>query len=113
MECHASCHGAVVVADHHVPVHLFVDQTEDDGLVAHERLVVAFAVAYCLFVVAPVGEFPVDGCGMPVLVTFFLYYPDPVVWDSHGQTVVESHSPSSKLEARPGIPLISSAMVMA
>ena len=42
VECHASCHGAVVVADHHVPVHLFVDQTEDDGLVAHERLVVAF-----------------------------------------------------------------------
>ncbi len=50
MESHAACHHAVVVTDHHVPVHLLVDKAEDDCLVTHERLVVALAVTNGLLV---------------------------------------------------------------
>ena len=38
----AAVHEQVLRTLLHRPVHLLVDQAEDDGLVAHERLVVAF-----------------------------------------------------------------------
>ena len=44
VESHAACHGHIVVADHHVPVHLVVDEAEYDGLVADKRLIVAFDI---------------------------------------------------------------------
>ena len=90
VECHSAGYGGVGVADHHVPVHFLVDETEDYGLVAYECLVMAFDVGDCLFVGAAVGEFPEDGGGMPVLVFFLLEEFDPVVGDAHCHAVVES-----------------------
>ena len=40
VERHAARHGAVLVAFRHVPVHLLVNEPEDDGLVADKRLFV-------------------------------------------------------------------------
>jgi len=40
----AACHGRGGVTNHHMPVHLFVDKTENHRLVAHQRLIVALDV---------------------------------------------------------------------
>ena len=75
-----------------MPVHFLVDQTEDYGLVAYKRLVVAFAVADGLFVGAAVCEFPEYGCRMPVFILLLLDHFDPVVGYSHREPVIEAHA---------------------
>ena len=102
MQGDASGDGGVGVAHHHVPVHLFVDEAENHSLVADERLIVAFHVGYCLFVVAAVGEFPVYRGGMPVLVLLLLEELDPVVGDTHRHAVVEAHAAVLDLEGEAG-----------
>ena len=55
---HAAFDHKVVVTDHHVPIHFFVDETEDDSFIADESLVVAFCVCYCLFIGTTIGQLP-------------------------------------------------------
>ncbi len=92
MECYSAGHGHVIVIDHHVPVHLFIDKPEYDGFVADKSLVVAFDVGYGLFIGATVGQFPEYGCRVPVLVFLFFQCLDPVVGDSHCHAVVEANA---------------------
>ena len=89
---HAAAHHAVVVANHHVPVHLLVDKAEDDGLVAHQRLVVTLGIGNGLLVGTAVGEFPENRGGLPVLVLLLLDGLDPVVGDSHRHAVIEANA---------------------
>ena len=60
MQRHATVNGSIVVIDHHVPVHLLVDEAEDDGLVAHEGLVVTLGIGDGLLVGTTVSQFPED-----------------------------------------------------
>ena len=87
---HAAVHGAVVVARHHVPVHLLVDEAEDDGLVTHEGLVVALGIGNGLLVGTAVGQLPENGSGVPILVLTLLDGLDPVVGDAHRHAVVKA-----------------------
>ena len=80
----------------HAPVHLLVDQAEDDGLVAHQGLVVTLRVGNGLFVRTLVGEFVPYFPRAPLLVALFLYPLYPVVGDSHGHAEVESHAALSE-----------------
>ena len=89
---HAAVDHAVVVAHHHVPVHLLVDEAEDDGLIAHQRLVVALGIAHGLLVGAAVGELPEYRGGLPVLVALLLDGLDPVVGYAHGHAVVKAQA---------------------
>ena len=90
VEGDASIDVGVLVSFLEVPVHVAVDESEDDGLVSDECLVVALAVGDGLLVLASVGEFPEDGAGFPVFVALFLDNLYPVVGDVHGQSVVEA-----------------------
>ena len=54
------------------------------------------------FIGAAVGEFPEDGCGMPVLVFLLLYHLDPVVGDAHCHAVVETDTSVVKLDGKAG-----------
>ncbi len=92
MEGYAACYSHIAVSFHHVPVHLVVDEAEYHSLVSYQSLIVAFHVAYCLFVVAAVGQFPEYGCRMPVLVFLFFKSFYPVVRYSHRHAVIESHT---------------------
>ena len=102
VESHAALHCEVVVAVHHVPVHLLVDESEYYGLVAYEGLVVALAVGDCLLVGAAVGEFPEDGGRVPVFVFLLLDHLDPVVGDAHGHAVVEADAAVFELYGEAG-----------
>lgn len=44
VESHAAGHDHIVVIDHHVPVHLLVNEAEYDSLVAHQSLVVTLDI---------------------------------------------------------------------
>ena len=57
---YATIHAIVLVATAEVPIHISVNKTEDDSLVAHESLVVTFAVADGALVGAAVGHLPED-----------------------------------------------------
>ncbi len=97
MQRHASLYGIIVVAHHHMPIHLLVDQTEDDSLVAHESLVVAFTVADSLFIGTSVGEFPKYGSRMPVFIPLLFDHFNPVVGHTHSHTVIKAHAAVGKL----------------
>ena len=90
VQCHAAVHGHAVAAGLHRVVHGGVHQSEDDGLVAHQRLVVAFGVVDGLFFGAVLGQFVVDFANGPFFVGLFLYQFYPVVGHAHRQPVVES-----------------------
>ena len=73
-----------------VPVHIGIYQTEDDSLVAHQRLVVTLTIRNRLLVRTAVLHFPENATGLPVLVTQFLNGLDPIIWDVHGHAIVET-----------------------
>jgi hypothetical protein len=102
----------VVVADPHMPVHVRADQPEDDGLVAHQGLVVGLGIADGPFIVAAVGqlvpEMPMGQCSSGISDEL-----DPVVRDSHGEAVVKAEAPVLLRCGRLGMPLTSSATVTA
>ena len=74
----------------HGIVHILVDQAEYDGLVTHERLVVAFRIADRLFVSTFVREFIPNLTRAPLFVRLLLYPFDPMVGDAHGHPEIES-----------------------
>ena len=88
----ATMHHEVLVALLEVPVHVGIDETEDDGLVSHECLVVALTVGDGLLVASSVLHLPEYGAWLPVLVAQFLDGLNPVVRYVHGHAVVEAIS---------------------
>ena len=80
----------------HRPVHILVNEPEDDGLVSDEGLVVALGIGDGAFVRPLVGEFPPDGAHTPFLVPLLLYPFDPVVRNTHSHPEVKAHASASK-----------------
>ena len=76
----------------HCEIHLLVHEAEDNGLVAHEGLVMAFGIGDGLLFGALAGEFPPDFAHGPLLVALFLYPLDPVVCNAHGHAEVKAHA---------------------
>ena len=91
-----------------MPIHVGIDETEDDGFVANQGLVVTFRVRNVAFVGTAVGEFPENGGRFPVFVLQFFDGLDPIVGDVHGHAVVEPITSVFEGGARPGMPLTSS-----
>mmetsp|Transcript_17773 Transcript_17773/g.41029 ORF Transcript_17773/g.41029 Transcript_17773/m.41029 type:complete len:473 (-) Transcript_17773:1167-2585(-) len=85
----------------HAVVHLLVHQTEGNGLVANECLVVALAVANNLLLVPPVGERVHNVPHLPLVIGELLEQLDPHVRRSHRKAVVEA-KPSLGHGAREG-----------
>ena len=73
-----------------MPVHIGVHEAEDDGLVAHKRLVVTLGIGDGLLVLAAVGHLEEDMTGFPVLVLDLLDIFDPEIGNTHRQTIVET-----------------------
>ena len=84
MQGHASIYDQIGISLAHVPIHDVVDEPEDNGFIADQCLVVALGIIDGLFIGTPIGQFPKYGRGFPL-----------------------------NFAANPGIPLISSAMVIA
>ena len=73
----------------HEPVHVLIDQPENDRLVANQRLIVRFGIPYG-FLIGPLGsQFMVDLLHVPLLVGTLLDCLDPVIGGAHGQPVTE------------------------
>ena len=75
-----------------VPIHIGVDESEDDGFVAHECLVVALGVRDGLLVLASVGHLVEDMPCFPVFVAHFLDVLYPEVGYAHGEAIVKAHA---------------------
>ena len=80
-----------------MPVHVGIDESEDDGLVAHQCLVVALAVGNGLLVGTTVLHLPENARWLPVLVALLLDGLNPIVGDVHGHAVVEAVAAVLKL----------------
>lgn len=61
VESNAAIDGEIAVTLGHVPIHVGIDEAEDDCLVAYECLVVALDVGDGLLILAAVGDFPEEG----------------------------------------------------
>ena len=75
-----------------VPIHISVNESEDDGLVSDECLVVALSIRDGLLVLASVGHLVEDMPCFPVFVAHFLDVLYPEVGDTHGEAIVEAHT---------------------
>ena len=73
-----------------MPVHIGVHEAEDDGLVAHKRLVMALGIGDSLLVLAAVGHLEEDMTGFPVFILDLLDIFDPEIGNTHRQTIVET-----------------------
>ena len=89
-ERYATHHPIVVVALLHVPVHVAVDESEDDGLVSDECLVVALSVGDSSLRRTVIAQFVPHILGIPRFVGLLFDQLDPVVRHIHRQTVVKA-----------------------
>ena len=85
----ASMHGAVLVSLLEMPVHIGIDEPEDECFVSHKGLVMTLTVGDGLLVGTTVFHLPEDGAGFPVFISQFLDGLYPVVGDVHRHAVVE------------------------
>ena len=92
VEGDAAVHDRILGFGVHGEVHFLVHQPENQGLVSHQRLVVALGVGDGLLVGALVGELPPDLAHGPLLVGELLDPLDPVVRDAHRHPEVEAHA---------------------
>ena len=90
MERNASIYGIVLVSFLHVPVHIRINQAENDGFIAHQGLVMAFRIGDGLFIFAAVGHFPEHAGWLPVFIYFLLDCLNPIIGNIHGHTVIKS-----------------------
>ena len=86
----------------HAGVHLGVRHAEDQRLVAHQRLVVGFAVADVLFLGAAGGQLVPHLEHIPLIVGIVLEQLDPEVRNAHGQAVVEADAAAADGDAHAG-----------
>ena len=92
MEGDPTVHHQVLSILVHVPVHLLVDQPEDNGLIAHQGLVVRFGIANGLFVGPFGGKFLKNFRNVPGLIGLFFDGFDPVIGSAHGQAVRKTNT---------------------
>ena len=75
-----------------VPIHISVNESEDDSLVSDECLVVALGIRDRLLVLASVGHLVEDMPCLPVFVAHFLDVLYPEVGYAHGEAIVKAHA---------------------
>ena len=97
MKGNSACGNIILVTLLKVPVHVRIDKTEHYCLVAYKCLIMRLCVRYRLFILTAIGEFPENIKYAPILIPFLLDHLDPVVRDTHSQTIVEAHTAISKL----------------
>ncbi len=92
MQRHAAGYVGIIVANHHMPVHLRVDKAENHSLITHEGLVVTLHIRYRFLIGTTVGKLPENRCRMPVLILLFLEGLDPIIRNTHCHTIVEAYT---------------------
>ena len=92
VEGNAAVDVEILVTDAEVPVHVGIDQSEDDCLVAYKCLIVALYIRDGLLVGTAVGQCPEDVGHVPVFVALLLEGLDPIVRNTHCQAIVEAHT---------------------
>ena len=75
-----------------MPVHIGVHETEDDGLIAHERLVMTLRIRYGFLILTTVRHFKQDMTGFPVLILHLFDILNPEIRNTHCQTIVETYT---------------------
>ena len=74
----------------HVPIHIRINQTENNRLISYQCLVMAFCIRNSFFILATVSDFPEHAGRFPVLIYLFFDCLDPVIRNIHSHAVVES-----------------------
>ena len=90
MQSNTSLYHIVLVALLEMPIHVGIYKTEDNGLVAHEGLIVTLGIGDGLLILAAIGKLPHHGRRFPVLISLLLDGLNPIVGDIHGQSVIEA-----------------------
>ena len=85
-----------------VPIHIGVNQPEDNRLIADESLVVAFGVRDGFFVCAAIGHFPENRRRFPIFVALFFDQLDPEIGDVHSQAIIETEAAVLELTCEAG-----------
>ena len=73
-----------------MPIHIGINQTENNSLVSYQCLIMTFRIRDRLFILSTVGYFPEHTGRFPVLINLFLDSLDPVIRDVHSHTVIKS-----------------------
>ena len=86
----------------HVRIHGGIRQTENQGFVAHQRLVVAFHIGHCILSGAAHTHAAPHTKDVPVFVTQVPYGVNPHIRQPHTQPIVESDAAISNGQAHTG-----------
>ena len=91
MQGDSPVHEDVAASDVHCVVHRGAQASEEESLASHQRLVVAFDIRDCPFVLAAAGQFVPEGPHVPVFVRDVQEF-EPVVRHPHCEPVVEPYA---------------------
>ena len=92
----------IFVAFFEVPIHIGINQPEDNRLIADESLVVTFGIRDGFFVCAAISHLPENRRRFPIFVALFLDQLDPEIRDVHSQPVIESEAAVLELTCEAG-----------
>src|SRR5574344_1234852 len=84
-----------------MPIHISIYETEDNGFVTYQCLVVAFTIGYCLFIRTAIFHLPENTARLPILILQLLDGLDPEVRDIHCHTIIKTITTIIKLCSQP------------
>ena len=90
MQGDTSIYHEIMVIFLHMPIHIGVDQAEDDRLITHQGLIVALGITDRLLIGTTVRRLPPDRRRMPILIFLFLDRLDPIVRDVHSHAIIKA-----------------------
>ena len=73
-----------------MPVHVCINEAENDGFVANQCLIMTLAIRDSLLIWTAILDLPEDGADIDILVTYLFNSFNPVVGYVHGHAVIEA-----------------------
>ena len=73
-----------------MPIHVGINQTENDRLISDQCLIVALGIRDRFLIPTTICYFPEHTGWFPIFVNFLLYRLNPIVWNVHGHTIIKA-----------------------
>ena len=104
MQSNTAMYRIIFIAFLHMPIHIGIYQTENNGFVAYQRLVMTFCIRYCFFVLATIGYFPEHAGRFPIFIYLFLDSLNPIIGNIHSHAIIKAIAAIFKFGCQTGHP---------
>ena len=74
----------------HMPIHICINQAENNRFISYQCLIMTFSVRNCFFVLPTVSYFPKHAGWFPIFIYLFLDSLNPIIGNIHSHAIIKA-----------------------